>query len=357
MVLGIICEFNPFHDGHKYLMNSIKKSEDDIVICAMSSNFVQRGDFAVYDKYTRAKAALENGADIVIEIPTVCSTQSAQGFAKAGVKILESTGICDAIAFGAECDDIDKLKEISEKIVKYDEQIKKELKKGISYPKARQNIIDSPILEGPNNILAIEYLTYTKLNPIVIKRIGLGHDSEDEQYSASQIRKKLSLKEISSIKNCESAVLYKLRTMSADDFRNIEDVKEGLENRIINAVKTSSSIDEIYEKIKTKRYTMARIRRIIIRAFLSITKDTESEPLYLHILGFSAAGEAKLAQMKKNAVLPIISKYSDIYKLDGSARDMFEQECRFTDLYNLGFSPARPCGEEQRNKIIVPQDA
>lgn len=356
MVLGIICEFNPFHDGHKYLIDSVKKSENDIVICAMSSNFVQRGDFAVYDKYTRAKTALENGADIVIEIPTVFSVQSAQGFAKAGVKILESTGICEAIAFGAECDDVDELKAIANKIIEFDEQIKEELKKGISYPKARQNIIGSPVLEEPNNILAIEYLTHTKLKPIAIKRIGYGHDSDDEKYSASQIRKGLDLKEISSMKNCESAILYKLRTMNADDFKNTEDVSEGLENRIESAVKSSSSLDEIYNKIKTKRYTMARIRRIILRSFLSITKEDKSEPLYLHILGFSEKGKLILAKMKKNAVLPIISKYSDIYKLDKPAKNMYEQECKFTDLHSLGFSPARPCGEEQKSKIIIPQD-
>lgn len=355
MVLGIICEFNPFHSGHKYLIDQVKKSDDDIVICAMSSNFVQRGDFAVYDKYTRAKTALENGADIVIEIPTVCAVQSAQGFAKAGVKILESTGICDAIAFGAECDDIEKLKATADKIIKYDNEIKEELKKGISYPKARQNIINSPVLEEPNNILAVEYLTYTKLKPIAVRRIGLGHDSEDEQYSASQIRKGLKLKDISSIKTCESAVLYKLRTMSTDDFKKIEDVSEGLEHRIVSAVNSSSTLDEIYDKIKTKRYTMARIRRIILRAFLSITKEDKNEPLYLHILGFSKKGASRLAQMKKNAVLPIISKYSDIYNLDNPAREMYEQECRFTDLHSLGFSPAKPCGEEQKSKIIIPK--
>lgn len=355
MVLGIICEFNPFHGGHRYLIDRVKKDENDIVICAMSPNFVQRGDFAVYDKYTRAKTALENGADIVIEIPTVCAVQSAQGFARAGVKILESTGICDAIAFGAECDDVQRLKAAADKILECDSLIKEELKKGVSYPKARQNIVCDPVLETPNNILAVEYLTCTKLNPIAVRRIGLGHDSEDEQYSASQIRKGLDTGKISSIQNCESAVLYKLRAMSAADFRSIEDVSEGLENRIVNAVRTSSTLEEIYDKIKTKRYTMSRIRRIILRAFLSITKEYAGEPLYLHILGFSEKGMSKLAQMKKNAVLPIISKYSDIYKLDTPAREMYEQECRFTDLHSLGFSPARPCGREQQSKIILAQ--
>lgn len=128
MIFGIICEFNPFHKGHRYLIESVKK-ENDFVICAMSGNFVQRGEFAVYDKYTRAKTAVENGADIVIEIPGVCSTLSAQGYAKAGVNILEGTGICDSIAFGAECENVDELRAVADKIKEKDAQIKAELAK------------------------------------------------------------------------------------------------------------------------------------------------------------------------------------------------------------------------------------
>ena len=227
MIFGIICEFNPFHKGHRYLIESVKK-ENDFVICAMSGNFVQRGEFAVYDKYTRAKTAVENGADIVIEIPGVCSTLSAQGYAKAGVNILEGTGICDSIAFGAECENVDELRAVADKIKEKDAQIKAELAKGVSYPTARKNAVGSPILDKPNNILAIEYLTYTSLKPTVIKRIGKGHDSDDEEYSASEIRKRLPQSEICTLKNCERAVLYKLRTMTAADFAQIDDVSEGL---------------------------------------------------------------------------------------------------------------------------------
>lgn len=349
---GIICEFNPFHKGHKYLIDCIKGT-GDTVICAMSGNFVQRGDFAVYDKYTRAEAALENGADLVIEIPAVCSTLSAQGFARAGVRLLEATGVCDAIAFGAECDNTDELRRISLEIIERDSEIREELKKGISYPQARRNVIDSPLLDSPNNILAIEYLTCTKLKPIAVKRIGKGHDSDDAQYSASEIRKNLSANEISAMKNCESAVLYKLRTMSAEDFRQIDDVSEGLENRIADAVRTSTGLNEIYDKIKTKRYTHSRIRRIILRAFLSIDKSTPKEPQYLHILGFNENGRQLLSEMKKNADLPIISKYSDINNLSDSVKQLYDQECKFTDIYNLGFTPPRPCGTEQMSKVII----
>lgn len=352
MNIGIICEFNPLHNGHKHLINSVK-NENDNIICVMSGNFVQRGELAIDDKYSRTKTALENGADLVIELPTICSTLSAQGFAKAGVELLEATGVCDKIAFGAECDDVDKLKAISEEIKEKDNLIKKELSKGVSYPKARKNIISSDILDSPNNILAIEYLTYTHLPAIAIKRIGKGHDSDDIEYSASEIRKNMDLNKIASIKNCESAVLYKLRNMTAEDFKKTDDVSEGLENRIVQAVSNSSTVEELYAKIKTKRYTHSRIRRIILRSYLSITKDMTKSPQYIHILGFNQKGKELLSQMKKSAVLPVITKFSDIYKYNTLIQELYKQECKFTDIYNLGFKTPKPCGTEQESKIVI----
>lgn len=350
MNFGIVCELNPMHGGHKYLFDCCKK-ENDAIILAMSGNFTQRGDFAVYDKYMRAKTAVENGADLVIEIPAVSSLQCAQGYAKAGVKILESTGICDCLAFGAEDDDIQALKEISDKIKEKDEDIVNQLKSGVSYPKARQNAVNSPLLLTPNNILAIEYLTYTSLPCKAVKRIGKGHDSNDTVYSASEIRKHLDKNEICSIENCEKAILYKLRTMNAEDFKNIEDVSEGLENRIVNAVKTAKTVEEVYDKIKTKRYTHSRIRRIIMRAYLGITKDMPTLPEYLHILAFNEKGRKMLSEMKEKATLPILTRYGDIK--DERIKKLFDTESRFTDIYSLGFIEIRNCGEEQRAKVEI----
>ena len=271
MNTGIICEFNPFHSGHKHLIDSVKN--DGAVICVMSGNYVQRGEFAIYDKFKRCDAALENGADLVIELPCVYSLMSAEGFAKAGVTLLESTNITDQIAFGAECDNIDLLKSIAQKVNESQDLIKEEMKKGISYPSARKNVIKSGLLDTPNNILAIEYIRQTNLPVKAIKRIGKGHDTDDELYSASAIRQTLKNDDICSLYNCEKAVLAKLRSMSVEDFAEIEDVTEGLENRIFNAVRESTGIDEIYEHIKTKRYTLSRIRRIIIKSYLGITKE------------------------------------------------------------------------------------
>lgn len=349
MNFGVICEFNPFHSGHKYLLDQVK-GENDTIICCMSGNYVQRGEPAIYDKYQRCATALDNGADLVIELPTLCSTQSAQGFAKAGVEILEALGVCDKLCFGAECDDISQLRDVAGRIIAQDESIKAELSKGISYPVARRNAVDSPLLDSPNNILAIEYLTYTKLDAVAVRRIGKGHDSDDEEYSASQIRSKLDDSKIHTLRNCEDAVLYKLRSMNADDFSNIQDVSEGLENRIVEAIRTSTSLDEICEKIKTKRYTMARIRRIILRAFLGITRDMPTTPQYIHILGFNSKGQELLNQAKKVASLPIITRYNDA---QGEIKNLYDIECKFTDIYGLTAPDPAECGNEQRSKIII----
>ena len=163
-VLGIVAEYNPFHNGHLYHIRKAKeKSGAKYVVCVMSGNFVQRGEFAIYDKFKRCDKALENGADIVIELPCVYSLMSAEGFANAGVTLLEKTGIVDEIAFGTECDDINKLKETANKIDESHELIKAEMKKGLSYPVARKNVIGDDLLDTPNNILAIEYLRHTSL--------------------------------------------------------------------------------------------------------------------------------------------------------------------------------------------------
>lgn len=352
MITGIICEFNPFHSGHKYLIDTVRQNSDGIV-CVMSGNLVQRGEFAVYDKFTRAKTALENGADLIIELPCAYSTLSAGGFAKYAVQILEASGVVDEIAFGAECDNIDKLKETADKIQKCDSLIKEKLAGGLSYPAARKAAVNSDILDTPNNILAVEYIRQTKLPCRAIKRIGKGHDTDDTEYSASAIRDGLSLENICSLKNCETAVLAKLRTMRCEDFLKLDDVSEGLENRIVDAVRTSVSLEEIYDKIKTKRYTHSRIRRIILRAYLDITKDFTSDVPYIRILSFNRKGQDIAALMKKNANLPIISRYSDVKELSEKGRRLFNLECKCTDLYNLGYKKPLPCGTEQRSKMII----
>lgn len=352
MITGIICEFNPFHSGHKYLIDTVRESSDGVV-CIMSGNFVQRGEFAVYDKFTRAKAALENGADLVIELPCAYSVMSAKGFAGYAVQLAEASGIVDEIAFGAECDDIDKLKAVCEKIKACDSKIKEKMKQGLSYPSARKEVVKSDILDTPNNILALEYINAAHIPCKAVKRIGRGHDTDDVNYSASAIRKTLNTDEICTMKNCESAVLSKLRTMSREDFLKIDDVTEGLENRIVDAVRASTELEEIYDSIKTKRYTHSRIRRIILKAYLGITKDYTADVPYIRILGFNQKGRKIAALMKERSNLPVISRYADIKKLTPDGQKLFELECKCTDLYNLGYKTPLPCGTEQCAKIVI----
>lgn len=352
MTTGIICEFNPFHQGHRYLIDTVKKDCENVV-CVMSGNFVQRGEFAIYDKYTRAKTALENGADLVIDLPCPYSLMSAEGFAKYAVQILEACNIVDKIAFGAECDGTALLKETADCIENNRQNIIEEMKKGVSYPVARKNVIKGDILDYPNNILAVEYIRHTNLPFTAIKRIGKGHDTDDELYSASAIRSTLDKSEICTLKNCETAVLARLRSMTAEDFLQIDDVTEGLENRIVQAVKSAKNLDELYDTIKTKRYTHSRIRRIILKSYLSVTKEYTCDVPYIRIIGFNEKGKALLSQMKEKATLPIISKYSDIKKLDEKGQRLFELECHCTDLYNLGFSVPKPCGLEQKSQIVI----
>lgn len=352
MITGIICEFNPFHRGHKHLIDTVREKSDGVV-CVMSGNFVQRGEFAVYDKFTRARSALENGADLVLELPCAYSLMSAKGFGKYAVQILEKTGIIDEIAFGAECDDIKILTEVAEKINSCQDEIKVKMKEGLSYPVAVQEAVGSDILNTPNNILAVEYISETNLPCRAVKRIGKGHDTDDEIYSASAIRQAMSLDDICSMENCQVAILSKLRTMSSENFLQIDDVTEGLENRIVEAVRTSAGLDEIYDKIKTKRYTHSRIRRIILRAYLDITSEYTKDVPYIRVLGFNSRGKEILAQMKKSAALPIISRYADIKELSDDGKRLLELECKCTDLYNLGYKKPLPCGTEQRSKIII----
>ncbi len=351
MVTGIVCEFNPFHSGHKYLIDCVKKNRSDSVICCMSGNFVQRGEFAIDNKFRRAETALKNGADLIIELPTVYSTLSAEGFCRAGVTLIEKTGVAEQLAFGAETDNIEMLSKTASALneAATQKRIALEMKKGISFPQARSIVIGSDILDTPNNILAVEYLRCTTLPGIAFKRIGKGHDSDDSEYSSAAIRAQMSLNEISSLYNCEKAVLAKLRCMSREDFLITADVCEGLENRIFDAVRQATSLDELYSLIKTKRYTHSRIRRIVLRAYLGITTDIPENPPYIRVLGFNEKGRKLLCEMKKKSSLPIVTKMSDC---TGDTLAFFKQECAFTDLYNLGYKKPLPCGTEQRSQIV-----
>jgi predicted nucleotidyltransferase len=397
---GIVAEFNPFHNGHKYIVDALKSTGDNTVTAVMSGSFVQRGECACVSVSERVKMALSNGVDLVLSLPVPYSTASAESFAKGGVDTLFSTGVIDALGFGGECDSAQALVKCVEVMnsCEFERALKNRLDEGNSFPKARQLAFDdcgegecADVIATPNNILGIEYIKallngkYADLENItekitVVKRQGVEHDSTDitgDICSASALREMLKgnevyksflpassyellLSALSSGKapadygRLETAILYKLRTMSVEEISLLPDVTEGLEHRIANAVKTSVSVDEILEKIKTKRYTHSRLRRIILCALLGITKNDVLLPVpYIRVLGFNSRGARLLKEMKGNSTLPVVTKKSDVSLLDESAQRVYDLECSARDIFSLALPVPDESGKEMTDKIII----
>ena len=376
-VAAIICEYNPFHKGHKYQIDRTKQlCGADAVVGIMSGNFVQRGDVAIFSKELRAKAAISAGMDLVIELPTIFAMQSAEFFAKNAVAIADSLGIVDVLSFGAECNNIDLIVKTSEFLcdepAKFSEYIKSCLSKGMSYPTARANAVEkfmgedySDILSSPNNILAIEYCKAlhnlrSSMTPCAIERTGCDHDSDtvsDGFASATHIRSLLMTNQkdtalsyiptdcanifkeapIHSTDKMEKAILAELIKMPLERLADISDVSEGMENRIKDAALTSGSLEELFDAIKTKRYTHSRIRRIILSAYLGITdQDRNLTPSYIKILGHNETGQGLIRQMKKTASLPILRNTSQVNKLCNSEiKTQWERERVFDKIYEM----------------------
>ncbi len=393
MNYGVVAEFNPFHNGHKYLIDMLKEC-GDTVTAVMSGSFVQRGECACVSPYERTEMALKNGVDLVLSLPVQYSTATAERFAYGGIKTLLSLGVIDGIGFGSECGDEVTLYKCAEALLSDDFSLylNKYLETGDSFPVARQKAVADmldvemgDVLGTPNNILGIEYIKSIisgGYDAIVktVSRKGASHDSPEHTgniCSASALREMLmtnastdcfipdSTAEIlgkaiaegkapADYGRLETAILYKLRTMSVEDYVALPDVSEGLEYRIYDAVRMSASLDEILEKIKTKRYTHSRLRRIILCAFLGITRADVQMPVpYIRVLGFNEKGAALLKEAKKKANLPIITKSSEIKSLGEDAKRCFELECRARDLFSLALPEADICGREMTDKIIV----
>ena len=387
-VIGIIAEYNPFHNGHKYQIDSVKKSQDDTVVVVMSGNYVQRGDLAIFSKWTRAKSAVLNGADVVIEMPSAFANSCAENFAKCGAYLLDSLGCVDKICFGSETDDLDALKKLADACESIDasEQMKTALKSGVSFPKARQTALSqivgndiASLLEKPNATLGVEYLKALKyfgsdIEPMVIKRKAIEHDSSDAHdgfASASYIRELIlsgqiekvkefvpqsafevyENAEIHSIQHLETAVLYKLRTMTLKDYQNCPDVSEGLENRLKACAESATSIDEFLNSVKTKRYTMARIKRILISALLGYTaEDVATMPNYSRVLAVSEKGVKLLNKCKKSAKIKVSTS---IKRLLDENDSLLNKEIVSTDLYNLAMENPKKAGQEYIEKTFV----
>ena len=356
---AVICEFNPFHNGHKYLIDHIKSEIANRVICIMSGNFVQRGDISILDKYKKTQYAINHGASAVIELPAVYANSNAEIFAKNGVRLAKSLN-CDYLCFG-----LDKctLENIRDYINLYESEpfkraLKESISQGKSYPKAVSEAVSKcdPSLQNtindPNNILAIEYVKACDkygISPIGIKRKNVSHDSDvpsDNIASASYIRKlifknnddyykytPIVINDPAFFEYGEKALLYRLKTMSREDFSKLPEITEGIENRFFENAVTLNSIEDIIRGVKTKRYTLSKIRRIIISAFLGITNDMQKiECPYIRILGMSKNDPVSL---KSTDLQTVTNVKKDRLKLDEIQRSILDIDILTGTLYPI----------------------
>lgn len=394
-IAGIIAEYNPFHYGHKYHISQVRQHGATHIVAVMSGNFVQRGDVAITYKHTRAHMALLGGVDLVLELPTPWAMSTAQNFAYGAVSVLKALEVVDLLAFGCECGSSQLLKSAADAIDS--PLIKNNLVENLSLGKpfalARQIAVEktfgkeiAEVLASPNNTLAVEYIQAIKrLNAnfdlLAIKRMGAGHDQPaikgDVKASASYIRNLIKAKKhsealgymppfcaqiikkeknsgnIANIKNLERAILAKLRTLSRHDLEKLPDISEGLHNRIYTAVQNSLSLEELFDNIKTKRYSHARIRRLILSAFLGIDNSYFLKPVpYIRVLALNDKGREILRRAKELSSAPIVMRAKEFKELDDNLYRLFELENTATDLYSLSTEIIKPCGSEYTSKVL-----
>lgn len=390
-VLGIIAEYNPFHNGHRYHLEKSKEiSNCDSVVCIMGGNFTQRGNTSVVDKWSKAEMAISNGVDLVIELPVLYSISSAERFAEGAIELLNSLNIVDAISFGSESGNVQTLdsfaKILHEEPKEYITLLNHELQLGTSFPKARENAMlmylndirkFANVLSEPNNILAIEYLKALKkydssIIPYTIKRPNNYHDTSiDQQFiSATSIRKAINDGKLSQISHAipanvynllqnkqdrgelvtdlskfEQIIIYNLRKMSLEQIRNLPDVSEGLEHNIKNAANSCNNLTDLIMFIKSKRYTHSRISRILLCSLLGISKtDLEAayklKTPYIRVLGFTDNGQKLLSKITsltpKLPVITSLKKFTDI-NTNKTIKRMLDIDIFATNTYTLGY--------------------
>lgn len=403
-VLAIICEYNPFHNGHLYQLNeSIKLVSPDYVVCIMSGNFVERGNTALINKWARTEMALNAGVDMVIELPTIYSISSAENFAAGAIKILNSFNCDTFLSFGSECGDINTLNKFAEILVKepaeYVTMLNHELAKGLSFPKARENAMllyindirnSATVLSGSNNILGLEYLkqiikTGNKISPITIKRIGTDYNSKtisNNIASATAIRemlldkksvKKLMpeyaysiLKEelgngrfVLDLSQFEKQIIYKLRCMTIEQIANLPDVSEGLEYKIKEASNACNTLDSLIFMIKSKRYTMTRINRILLYALLDITKqdyiNSQKTTPYARVLGVSENGKSLLSELSKNKKINVITSVKQFMDKSNNKilKSMLEKDIFATNIYTMEYKKNPDANLDYTQKMII----
>lgn len=402
-VAGIVAEYNPFHTGHAHQIEQTREAlgTDTGIIAVMSGNWVQQADCAIADKWVRTRLAVMGGADLVLELPTLWAASTAESFARGAVDLLHATGVVDVLSFGSECGNADKLQQVAACLDSpaYHAGLSRFLDDGMTFAAARQSVVHellgedlSSLLSTPNNNLGIEYIRAlnalkSDIHPMTVLRKGAPHNSlgvpetGPRFVSATAIRGKL--KEgawdwcqpylvsggravlehnpagLPSLEQIERATLARVRTMTADDWGKLPDsgVAEGLPRRLEQAGRTCTCMEEFYQLVKTKRYTHARLRRLVLWAYLGLAQtDRPDKPPYLRVLGFNTRGRELLKQMKKTASLPILTKPAHAQDLDDTGCRLFQLEARCTDLYDLCFRQVPTPGREWTTGPVILSD-
>ncbi len=374
MVNAVISEFNPFHNGHKYLLETAKqKTGADYTVCFMSGNFVQRGEIAFADKHTRAASAVRHGADLVIQLPTAHTVAGASVFAGAGVFCASALGVPTSLCFGSESEDLSSLFNLANANTDaLSEAIKQSVKQGKSYGASLMDAYSTVDPEGaalltqPNNLLAFEYIKAivhqkSNITAVNILRKGTAHDSrvaEGEFASASYIRQNTDTDKFMPEKiegqidkdRFDTLLLYSIMSKTPEELLKFADMTEGLENRFCDAVKTAKTPEELFDAVKSKRYTHAKIRRSALSVLLKNPKGLCKTPVpYLKVLAFNEGGRQLLKVLSKTCSLPIVTKASDGEKID---KRHFALECRATDLFSFCRTDKKPMGLEYTHSPV-----
>lgn len=406
-VAAVIAEYNPFHNGHALQLERTRELTGAThVVAVMSGDFVQRGDAACVDKRTRALMAVRCGADLVVELPLPWAMAGAETFARGGVGIAAAVGCVDVLSFGSECGNIDLIRRTAELSDSEDARrlLKERLSEGASFAAARGAVLSeiapecADILANPNDTLGVEYcrainMIAPQMQPFCVQRKGAAHDShaahDGQPVSASYIRERLragakpsdlaeymppSAAELlceaagegrgpADISRLDRALLMRLRSMTVQQLAELPDVSEGLEHRIAECARRMSGADagfaQLCDDIKCKRYTHARLRRILLSALLGITSaDSEGTPPYIRVLAMNRRGQeiltASAAARGENG-LPLITRYAQVSALDDRGRRIFELCADAADIYGLLLPEVPPAGSDRAYRLPVEQ--
>lgn len=370
-VTGIICEYNPLHLGHKKQLSLLREQfVDDAIVCLMSGNFVQRGMPAVFDKTVRAEAAVRSGADLVLELPVTACLSSAEGFAAEGVGIL--SGFCDRLCFGAETGTADTLMQTARRLLDpaFSDALRMQLDKGLSFPAARQAALGSDLLSSPNDILGVEYCKAilaqnSPMKPWVIRREGGYHDTapDRENPSATAIRGLIAADAdwfsyvpeetrdcyagaaVHTLQAGERAVLARLRTMTEGEFETVPHGSEGLWRKLMHAAHQETTLEAIATAVKSKRYTRTRIDRMILCAFLGITREMLAAPApYVRVLAFNDRGREVLKKARQSGM------FINAGKRTNTEYEKLEYRCG--SLYGLFAQSAEAPNLEEKRRVV-----